>query len=380
MAQLKSGASNPDARLPWRRKLLVPLLLLVLQLLLGPQLVLVPQLLLGPLCFNQAAAAVPEAQPAIDVIQYPPWSLVTALAWSEDGNWLAVAAGNQILLYQMPGITLARSARVEALTPALAFSPDGRRLAAGSHDGLIRLWPMPTSLGQEAAAFPQPQEIAAHTKGVNALAFHPSGGLLASGGYDAVARIWNPESGALVKEIIGGTYSVPALAFFPGEDGLAVVNGEVLRRRDALSGSILGTIKSTHPLYCVAIRRDGLRLASGDTQNGIQIWDPGQMFRSGMDEYPQPLAQFSMDGKANSFRTLVWALAFSPDGAWLAAAGGDGSVRLWQGEGGSTPQVFPGHTGGATSLAFSPDGCWLASGGLDAAVRFWKLSGCRAAD
>ncbi len=66
----------------------------------------------------------------------------------------------------------------------------------------------------------------------------------------------------------------------------------------------------------------------------------------------------------------VRAVAYSPDGRWVASASEDGAIMLWSPETGAVKRL-DGHTASVRSLAFSPDGTWLASGGDDAALQLW---------
>src|SRR5262249_8792249 len=79
----------------------------------------------------------------------------------------------------------------------------------------------------------------------------------------------------------------------------------------------------------------------------------------------------ALPGGEHSF--AVCSVAFSPDGATLAAAGTNGVIRLWDISSGAVRHRFSGHLGAAHRLAFPPDGRTVASRGDDKTVRLWHL-------
>ncbi|WP_019891063.1 hypothetical protein [Streptomyces purpureus] len=121
------------------------------------------------------------------------------------------------------------------------------------------------------------------------------------------------------------------------------------------------TRRATHPLLTptltttIAFSPDGKRLAAGDTQGNVTLWD-GEVARS--------IAEFTPSGAEGA--SPVRALAFSPDGTLLAAGDDLGGLRLWEATGsGGPPLGSPLSTGGdpILSLAFSADGTRLHAAG-----------------
>src|SRR5262249_44034412 len=94
----------------------------------------------------------------------------------------------------------------------VVFSPDGKRLAAGTVDGLIKIF--------DVAEQKEIKELHGH-EGVWALAFSGDGTKLASGGWDQTIKIWDADSGADVQTIKAHIGTVTTLAFSPTSPQIA---------------------------------------------------------------------------------------------------------------------------------------------------------------
>ena len=306
-------------------------------------------------------------------VLFSPWELATALAWSPDGEIFAVAAGEQIHLLHVREWRVIATYSTGALTHSLAFSQDGNWLAAGSRDGQVRCWFQPL-LSYLETSENQPSIIfQAHKKGVNDLAFSPDGTVLASGGNDAVARFWDLNTSQVLGLMIGGTFAVPSISFSPDGAVLAVANGEMIRLRQVGSERILGSFQADAPLFSLAYSPDGAWLAAGDTRNQILLWKPEQAFRTGQENYPDPIRLLAHAGSVGTYRSLIWDITFSPDSHLLASAGGDNSIRLWDFQNTFLIATLRGHTSGVTSVKFNNQSNSLASSGLDGRVLLWKI-------
>src|SRR5260221_146417 len=118
------------------------------------------------------------------------------------------------------------------------------------------------------------------------------------------------------------------------------------------------TIWGEH-FYSVALSRDDIRIASGSSNNRVQIWDAstGAELRK-------------LDGHSSSVRSV----AFSSDGTRIVSGSSDGSVQIWDASTGAELMRLNGHSGIVYSVVFSSDGTRIASGSYDKSVRVWDTS------
>ena len=133
----------------------------------------------------------------------------------------------------------------------LSFSPDGSRLASGSHDNTVRLW-------DGASGIPI-ATLEGHSHCITSLLFSPDGSRLASGSDDNKVRLWDCASGVPIATLEGHSYSVSSLSF--SSDGSQLVsrsdNGTV-KLWDRASGAPIVTLEGhgPPPIYSVSFLHD----------------------------------------------------------------------------------------------------------------------------
>jgi len=193
---------------------------------------------------------------------------VTGLAFTPDGKWLVSAStdGTARLWDVMAGSQKPSSTGYPKGAMCLALSRDGRTVAVGSAERLIRMLSVPS--WQESKVFEN-----VHDSAVKWAAFSPDGKRLVSAGNDKNVVLTEIESGR--RAILSGHENeVNRVAFSPDGRWIASVSKDnTLRVWNAQTGTAAGTIRGPEGYYSVAFSPGGELLAVGTGDGNVRLWN-----------------------------------------------------------------------------------------------------------
>ncbi len=301
---------------------------------------------------------------------------------------------------------------------AVAFSPDGNYVATGSNDpnDPLCVWDAETGAQKTRLGNPNGQRAERHNGAVRGVAFSRDGRHLLSAGYDNTVQLWEDASydettkqshwrAGKHLDTLPHEDPVWAAVFSPNEKRIATAGQN---RRVVIWSSADGqnyeleTEFEAHdgPVYAVAFSPDGEHLVTGGagSKDNLRIWDPNDIWdaakiwkpgeKPALDRVQSKIVEARLKGlsvpRPKVLRSLpghtepVRSVAFSSDGAFLASASDDHTVKVWNMNTGQLVKEFRGHGGWVRSCAFAPhrdsQPQRVVSGGFDRQAKVWNLA------
>ncbi|MDZ8026092.1 MAG: caspase family protein [Nostoc sp. DedQUE11] len=318
-----------------------------------------------------------------------------SVAFSPNGKYIAAGGnGGHLQIWDLEGDEIGKpfQAHNTEITDVV-FSPDGQKIASSSFDKTIRLWNLE---GKQIE-----KTFAGHEETVYSIAFSPQGKLIASGSYDRSIRLWNLK-GEQISSF--GDEDVRSVAFNPNAPILASTGMEATVRLWDFKGNAIGYLpygndEKPAGFNKIAFSQNGEKIACLGPKFAIRLWD-----------WKNNLIQDSADEASN----VIQSIGFSPDGRMIVTSDVGGSVCLWDLDNnfarqelrlpssvhaacfspvaqtlvsgtadrkvflsdiyGNIISTFEGQYEGISALAFSPDGRIVASGGWNGTINLWRGS------
>ncbi len=312
----------------------------------------------------------PSARDTIDADHPPIYvaaPLITALAFSPDGQSLAISGYREVLIHKGDGSALTQrlvgqAQRIESLV----YSPDGSTLAAvgGSPGrfGEVQFW--------DATTFKLRSAVRSTYDTLYSGAFTPDGTKFSFGCADNSARTIVVKDGKETLKIdhhadwvFGTTYSLDGKHLITlGRDG-------ALKLTESETGSFIDDIgKNYGELTALARRPKVNEVVIGGDERIPRLY---QIFRTRARD--MNYTDFNLLRSFEIQPSPISAIAFSPDGNILAVGANAGEVRLYKVADAVKLQTLKGHKGGIFAIAFRPDGKTVATGGFDGKVRIFEV-------
>jgi WD40 repeat protein len=321
--------------------------------------------------------------------------LVTAAAFSPDGEWILTASSDSTArLWPRDGSSPPRILRGHTnWVTAAAFSPDGSQVLTASTDSTIRIW------GRNDSTAPR---VLQHVGPVVTASYCPDGRTIVSAA-DTTVYLWRVNERTSPRRLFGHSGSVSAVVCSPDSKHVVSVSDDYTARVWRTDGAGAPVVLRGHigVVLAAAFSADGAHVVTGSDDQSALIWRTdgrGEPVNIETGAGAVTTVAFSPNGKFVALGTSggeaqIWgvnarggpitlrghngqlmSLAYDRDGEHLLTASMDGTSREWNADGFGSPHVFGGHTGIVATARFSPDQRWLLTAGNDGTVRVWPRS------
>jgi serine/threonine protein kinase len=280
---------------------------------------------------------------------------LTALAVNPafEPNLATADSTGRVIVWDSEGFTPTQRFALASPAVRLAYSPDGALLAMGEESGAVSLYDLRD--GQERWYL----SLNA-TRPASALAFSYDGEYVAFCSADSTCNLWPARSGTPATLEFDPAYGAPTtIAFHPSQPWLAVgfAGGRLLLWDLEQDRAIWEATPHQGALNGLSFDSGGDRLASASDDGSAQIVDA-----------ENGATLHTLGGSLQGVRCVAYDNVF---GGVIATCGGDGVVRIWDGETGALLAERDGHEGPVSAASIGVAGVQLTSAGEDGTLRQW---------
>ncbi len=246
----------------------------------------------------------------------------------------------------------------------VAFSPDGKIVAAGAKDGKIKLW--------DAATLKPVRMLQHHAIKICALAFAPDSSLLFAGCEDGTVQIYNVAKGDVFAQASVPNEVEPITALAVSSDGKRLVyasQNRAVQLFDLVTSEDRKGEKHAQCKLAKTFRRPAGAMASvafspedkgvlaGGSEHVVVLWNAETKAEQGAVE---------------AHKDLITRVSYTSDGKRFLTASLDGTVKLWEVGAGKPERTLDAHEGGVSAAVFTHDGKQVVTGGKNGWMKMWE--------